>query len=98
MSPSNDFRLQTPFYHSDRAELYKRVLHGQVPFSHRIDPAIKSFILMLLNRNPELRRGSKEIRAHAFFASIDWSQAINRQLVPPFVPELVRASALIGEA
>ena len=40
----------------------------------------------LLSRNPVNRFGIEEIKAHAFFESIDWVKLEARQVTPPYVP------------
>ena len=43
----------------------------------------------MLNRNPLHRLGANggaEVRAHSFFASMDWDALYNRQIIPPFDP------------
>ncbi len=43
----------------------------------------------LLNRNPLKRLGANggfEVKAHPFFASIDWDALYNRRVKPPFEP------------
>lgn len=47
------------------------------------------FSQALLNRNPLKRLGSNgghEVKAHPFFASIDWDALYNRKVKPPFEP------------
>ena len=47
----------------------------------------------LLRKPPQLRLGSgqagaAEIKAHPFFAPIDWDLLIERKLEPPFKPDV----------
>lgn len=56
------------------------------------DPAW-SLIEGLLNRDPSQRLGGSkedalEIMSHPFFTGLNWSHLINKQLKPPFVPEI----------
>merc|ERR1712146_327475 len=53
----------------------------------------QSLITGLLTRDPNQRlghgdSGSADIRAHPFFASIDFTALEARQLTPPFVPDI----------
>jgi hypothetical protein len=43
-----------------------------------------------LKKNPKVRLGFKavdEIKSHPFFKVIDWKKALQREMVPPFVPK-----------
>ena len=53
----------------------------------------KDIISKLLNPNPKKRLGygldgAKNIKEHAYFQGINWEDAWNRQLTPPFIPNL----------
>jgi hypothetical protein len=39
-----------------------------------------------LNRNPDKRYGSKEVKNHPFFADINWDKLERREIDPPFKP------------
>jgi hypothetical protein len=51
----------------------------------------------LLEPNPVRRLGTQggaaEVKAHAFFATLDWEALGQGRLAPPFVPKLVRHGA-----
>jgi hypothetical protein len=69
------------------------VLKGKLTFPASIDPDAESLIRALLHPDPTKRAGSgptgaAEIRAHRFFASIDWGKMHARELRPPFVPSV----------
>merc|ERR1719263_2147244 len=47
----------------------------------------------LLDRQPDRRLGGgpadgQEIRAHAFFAGVDWTAVFQRRITPPFKPKV----------
>lgn len=51
--------------------------------------------LQLLTRDPTRRLGSGDddavpIKRHAFFKDIQWDLLLNKQLPPPFYPQVVR--------
>ena len=35
-----------------------------------------------------MMRGSQDVMEHRFFADIDWNKVINKQLPPPFIPNV----------
>ena len=53
----------------------------------------KDLISLLLVPNPKKRLGygpdgAKKIKDHPFFEGINWDDAWNRKLTPPFIPDL----------
>jgi protein-serine/threonine kinase len=52
----------------------------------------RNFVKGLLNRNPKHRLGAtrdaEELKAHPFFADIDWEALHKKNVVPPFKPKL----------
>ncbi len=70
-------------------DLYKK----KVNMPDFISAEAKDLIKQLLVPNPKKRLGygadgAKKIKEHAFFKDIDWDDAWNQKLTPPFVPEL----------
>ena len=60
----------------------------------------KDLISLLLVTNPKKRlgygpEGSIKIKAHPYFEGINWDDAWNRKLTPPFVPNLKGETDLI---
>ncbi|CAN9114499.1 unnamed protein product [Alternaria alternata] len=66
----------SPFYAEDTQQMYKNIAFGKG----------------LLNRNPKHRLGAtrdaEELKAHPFFADIDWDALGKKNVVPPFKPKL----------
>mmetsp|Transcript_37188 Transcript_37188/g.73061 ORF Transcript_37188/g.73061 Transcript_37188/m.73061 type:complete len:791 (-) Transcript_37188:294-2666(-) len=79
-----------PFYSRNRDRLFNKILNAQLRMPRFFSPTAKSLLEGLLNRNAESRLGSQsdaaEIKAHPFFASIDWDKLLNREVTPPFKP------------
>lgn len=52
----------------------------------------KALVVALLNRDPKKRLGSRddveELKAHAFFASINWRDLYDKKIVPQFRPKV----------
>ena len=82
----------TPFNpNQNENEIPARVLAGRITWPPTIDETSKAFIKKLLNQNPDKRlgagrHGSREVKEHAFFASICWEDAFARRLQPPMIP------------
>ena len=47
----------------------------------------KSLIKAVLTRNVKERATIDDIMKHPFFEDIDWNSVLNRELVPPYLPE-----------
>ncbi|EGW33203.1 uncharacterized protein SPAPADRAFT_150965 [Spathaspora passalidarum NRRL Y-27907] len=83
----------SPFYADNVQQMYKNIAFGKVRFPKEVlSPEGRSFVKGLLNRNPKHRLGAtndaRELRAHAFFADIDWNLLKAKSIPPPFKPHL----------
>ena len=81
------FRMTKGSYLS--AERYRK----KVTIPEFVTPEAKDLISQLLVPNPKKRLGygldgAKNIKEHAYFQGINWEDAWNRQLTPPFIPNL----------
>lgn len=83
----------SPFYADNTQQMYKNIAFGKVRFPKEIlSPEGRSFVKGLLNRNPRHRLGAtddaRELKAHPFFADIDWSLLKTKSIPPPFKPHI----------
>ncbi|KAI5964781.1 SCH9 [Candida pseudojiufengensis] len=83
----------SPFYADNTQQMYKNIAFGKVRFPKEIlSPEGRSFVKGLLNRNPKHRLGAindaRELKAHPFFADIDWNLLKAKTLPPPFKPHI----------
>ncbi|KAK8190720.1 kinase-like domain-containing protein, partial [Phyllosticta paracitricarpa] len=83
----------SPFYAEDTQQMYKNIAFGKVRFPRdALSTEGRNFVKGLLNRNPKHRLGAnrdaEELKAHPFFADIDWEALSKKNLVPPFKPKL----------
>ncbi|KAF2085037.1 kinase-like protein [Saccharata proteae CBS 121410] len=83
----------SPFYAEDTQQMYKNIAFGKVRFPRdALSTEGRNFVKGLLNRNPKHRLGAthdaEELKAHPFFADIDWDALAKKNLVPPFKPKL----------
>nr|AML77440.1 putative LOV domain-containing protein [Staurastrum sebaldii] len=83
---------KTPFRGRNRQRTFTNVLMKELTFpeSVPVSQEAKDLMRLLLERDPEKRLGSKkgaaEIRAHPFFADIDWALIKNKAPPAPSVP------------
>lgn len=83
----------SPFYADDTQQMYKNIAFGKVRFPRdALSNEGRSFVKGLLNRNPRHRLGAindaEDLKAHPFFADMDWVALANKTIVPPFKPQL----------
>ena len=83
-----------PFYDENTNEMYRKILQDplQFPGPEIVPAAAKDLLQRLLDRNPERRlgaNGAAEIKAHHFFANIDWRKLLQRKYEPSFKPNVV---------
>lgn len=87
-----------PFFHKNKHRMYFLIKESPVnfpdPVKHGIDisPDARDLIKKLLDKNKKKRLGSqgdvKEILQHPFFSSIDFEKLLNKELVPPYRPQI----------
>eukprot|EP01038_Epipyxis_sp_PR26KG_P010052 gene10052-13512_t len=78
-----------PWYTTDREKLFEALRSAPLKFPMNVNRTAALFIQSLLNRNPLERLGAKggsDVKAHNFFAVIDWEALYNRRIIPPFNP------------
>ena len=83
-----------PFYDENTNEMYRKILQEPLHFPgpEIVPAAAKDLLQKLLDRNPERRlgaAGASEIKAHHFFANIDWRKLLQRKYEPSFKPSVV---------
>ncbi|ANB13773.1 serine/threonine protein kinase YPK1 [Sugiyamaella lignohabitans] len=84
-----------PFYDQDTNEMYRKILQDPLRFPDDMDREARSLLTGLLNRDPKKRlgvNGAAEIKAHPFFAQIDWKRLMNKKYAAPFKPSVESAT------
>ncbi|KJE95183.1 AGC/AKT protein kinase, variant [Capsaspora owczarzaki ATCC 30864] len=83
-----------PFYSENTNLMYKKILYSDINFPPNAVSEVGQDILRgFLKRNPEERLGAGPddavpIKAHPFFAEIDFDMLVSKKLLPPFKPHL----------
>lgn len=81
-----------PFSASNRWKLMEKIVSAELPVPPGLTRRLVSLLGGLMNRSVRHRLGSKQnggvekLKNHSWFKSIDWDDAINCRLPPPFVP------------
>ena len=79
---------------NDQMAICRNILRGELAFpAHVRDRDLRDVITRLLARDASkrlgcLRGGADDVRAHRFFASVDWPALRRRELVSPWKPRL----------
>jgi len=80
-----------PFYAQNVNVMYQKILSGELRFPNYISEEAKSLLEGLLTRDPAQRlgtRGGDEVKAHAWFADVDWEKLVKKEIEPPFKPKV----------
>jgi len=68
-------------------EIIEKVKSGNLRIPEKFSPELENFCLKLLERNAAKRlEASKKIRNDRFFWGIEWKDAIEGKLEPPYIP------------
>jgi serum/glucocorticoid-regulated kinase 2 len=86
-----------PFFHKNKHKMYHFIKESKVNFPdperHKISVSAEAqdLILRLLDKNKKSRLGAngiEEIMSHPWFSTIDTTKLVEKQLVPPYKPEI----------
>ncbi|XP_071746455.1 ribosomal protein S6 kinase alpha-1 isoform X2 [Lepeophtheirus salmonis] len=85
---------QLPFHGENRKETMSQILKAKIGMPEYLSPEAQSLLRVLFKRNPAHRLGSgpsgkDDVMKHPFFASIKWSELIEKKTSPPFKPAIV---------
>ncbi|KAI0042645.1 kinase-like protein, partial [Auriscalpium vulgare] len=73
---------------NNRAALDAAVVHDPLRFESwdHVDPMARDLLSKVLSKNPSERPSVEEMKAHAFFESIDWERLAAHKLRAPWIP------------
>jgi len=82
-----------PYYTRDREKLFERIRRGDLSYPSYVTPVAKSLLQSLLYADPNRRLGGgpgdgEEVKAHAFWAGLDWAAVLQKRMPPPFKPNV----------
>ena len=77
-----------PFYARTLPKLETKILNDAVWFPPHMSAACRSLIEGLLAKDPSQRLGLAGIKAHPFFADLDWERVAAKEYEPLFLPEI----------
>ncbi|ETV99199.1 AGC protein kinase [Aphanomyces invadans] len=79
-----------PFFDKDVQRMCDNILHQPLTFPARfgLSSATKSLLRGLLERDPTTRLTEESLRQHPFFAGLNWTALVAKQIKPPFKPRV----------
>ena len=85
----------------DRKDTMEQILRAKLGMPQFLSAEAQNLLRCLFKRNPNNRLGAasggiEQIKAHEFFASIDWDKLVTRQQNPPFQPVCQRGDDYTG--
>ncbi|KAI8874038.1 kinase-like protein [Ramicandelaber brevisporus] len=86
-----------PFYDENHSKLYEKILSGRIQWpSSPMDLDARDLIKRLLThdltrRYGNLVGGSRDIKQHRWFASMDWSKLSKLEVLPPIKPKVMNS-------
>jgi len=76
-----------PFYSDDEENMYRKIMAAELTFPPGLSAEVRDLITKFLTRDPNLRlQEGEKMRAHPWFASIDWTKLEACQIPAPFKP------------
>lgn len=83
---------KTPFRAKTSEEIYQNIQDMNIQWLPAVKGSSFDFVQRLLVNNPSFRLGYRlgapEIKAHAWFDTINWKRLGMRQVTPPTIPNL----------
>ena len=88
-----------PFYNTNVNTMYEKILHAKLSFPAYMSANAQSLLRGLIERDVKKRLGAglsdaEELKAHPFFASLDWQKVFNKEYDPLFKPRVASESDL----
>ncbi|ORE22269.1 kinase-like protein [Rhizopus microsporus] len=82
-----------PFYDDDYLKLYEKIIQGRIKWPAYFDPHARDLLKRLLTgdlsrRFGNLKAGAQDIKDHRWFSEIDFVKLANKQVKPPYVPNI----------
>ena len=82
-----------PFYDENPFEVYRQITVGEFEFPSQVSVNAREIILGLLEPDLSKRMGcmvnaAKDIKDSNWFAGVEWTKVANKEIIPPWVPEI----------
>ena len=82
-----------PFYSQNVTEMYRKIQEAPLLFPPQTSNSCKDLIQRLLVRDAAKRLGAgakdfSEIQEHSFWRKLDWKKLYNKEIKPPYQPQV----------
>jgi len=78
-----------PYYSQDVQQMYYKIMHAKLDIPPNCDKDTEDLLLKLLERDPNKRiTEPKLIKGHPYFKSVDWEKVLDKEVEPPFKPNV----------
>lgn len=75
----------------NRYEIYIRILNGRIGFTMQFNKVTKDLVSSLCKADLSSRLfGADRVKAHPYFAEVDWEKVDAGHLIPPIIPEVTQ--------
>jgi hypothetical protein len=84
-----------PFDEENHQQLYRKIVYEAPVLPQFFGAELCSLLEGLLTKDPSKRLGQNvedDLKQHPFFASINWQKLLAKEMEPPFVPKLKKAT------
>jgi len=92
ISGINPFKQQAMQGNKSRHEILRRITEQDVDILPGFSLNAADLLRGLLQRDPNNRLTIDQIKAHPFFATINWEELLARQVTPPYIPPVKNAT------
>ncbi|KAK8895938.1 hypothetical protein M9Y10_013824 [Tritrichomonas musculus] len=76
----------SPFHESSKLKIFKGILNDSPKYPDDTDETIKSFIAILLEKDPSKRAHFVQIKSHPFFKGLNFQDVLEKKYQPIYVP------------
>lgn len=88
---------QPPFWDQNVMRLYEQIVEGRLRFPHNINMAARDIISQLCKtdvtqRLGHIQGGSKRVKSHPWFDSVNWDDVYHRRVKGPIIPRVEHAA------
>ena len=87
-SEGNNYDEYGPATELDPIQIIELTNSGALHLPKTLSAVARDLVLKLLVVDPSIRSDLEDIKDHQFFKQVDWLVAAERQLTPPFIPDL----------
>jgi len=78
-----------PFYCEDVQQMYTKIMTAELEIPDSVSRPAADILTRFLERNVDRRlQDPRDIKAHAFFAPIDWEALLEKRVTPPWIPDV----------